>query len=115
GYGHALKVTGKTDESVRAYRKAIELLPQSGVGYWGLANLKTFRFTSADIADMEHSLDRDDLSAETRAQLLFSLGKAHEDRKEYRSAFDSYEKGNVLWRSTIDYNPDETHAFVEAS
>jgi tetratricopeptide (TPR) repeat protein len=113
-FGHALKAAGKQDEGVAAYRKAIELLPQLGGGYWSLANLKTFRFTDADIAEMKRQLNRPDLRVEARVQFQFSLGKSHEDRKEYDKSFQHYQQGNALWRSTIEYNADQTHAFVEA-
>src|SRR6185312_5943527 len=113
-YGHALKGAGKQDEGVRAYRKAIELLPQLGGGYWSLANLKTFRFTDADIAEMQRQLERGDLRVEARVQFFFSLGKAYEDQKQFAQAFEAYQKGNALWRSTVEYDADKTHAFVEA-
>jgi tetratricopeptide (TPR) repeat protein len=112
-YGHALKGAGKQDEGVAAYRKAIELLPQLGGGYWSLANLKTFRFTDADIAEMHRQLERGDLRVEARVQFFFSLGKAYEDQKKYEQAFENYQKGNALWRSTVEYDAEKTHAFVE--
>jgi len=113
-YGHALKGAGKQAEGVTAYRKAIELLPQLGGGYWSLANLKTFRFTEADIAEMQRQLERGDLRVEARVQFFFSLGKAFEDLKRFEESFEAYQKGNALWRSTVEYDADQTHAFVEA-
>jgi predicted Zn-dependent protease len=113
-YGHALKSAGKQEEGVGAYRKAIELLPQLGGGYWSLANLKTFRFTEADIAEMQRQLERPDLRVEARVQFFFSLGKAYEDQKDYAKSFETYHKGNALWRSVVEYDADNTHAFVEA-
>ena len=84
-YGHALKSAGKQDEGVLAYRKAIELLPQLGGGYWSLANLKTFKFTDDDIQKMQAQLERGDLRIEARVQFFFSLGKAFEDKKAIRA------------------------------
>jgi tetratricopeptide (TPR) repeat protein len=112
-YGHALKGAGKQDEGVTAYRKAIELLPQLGGGYWSLANLKTFRFNDGDIEEMERQLERGDLRVEARVQFFFSLGKAFEDKKQFEKAFENYQRGNALWRSTVEYDADKTHAFVE--
>ena len=51
-YGHTLKTVGKLDDAISAYRKSIELSPSIGEAYWSLANLKTFRFTDEDIANM---------------------------------------------------------------
>jgi len=113
-YGHALKGAGKQDEGVRAYRKAIELLPQLGGAYWSLANLKTFKFADDDIREMQSQLERGDLRIEARVQFFFSLGKAFEDKKEFEASFENYQKGNALWRSTVEYDADKTHAYVEA-
>jgi tetratricopeptide (TPR) repeat protein len=113
-YGHALKSAGKQDEGVLAYRKAIELLPQLGGGYWSLANLKTFKFSDDDIREMQGQLERGDLRVEARVQFFFSLGKAFEDKKQYEKAFENYQKGNALWRSTVEYDAETTHAYVEA-
>ena len=114
-YGHALKSAGQPEKGIDAYRKAIELLPQLGGGYWSLANLKTFRFTEQDIAAMKGQLERGDLRVEARVQFYFSLGKAYEDKKEFAEAFDNYQKGNALWRSTVEYNAESTSAFVRVS
>ena len=41
---------------MQTYRKSIELAPHLGEAYWSLANLKTFRFTPADMAAMQAQL-----------------------------------------------------------
>ena len=92
-YGHALKGAGKQDEGVQAYRKAIELLPQLGGGYWSLANLKTFRFTDADIAEMHRQIERGDLRIEARVQFFFSLGKAYRGPEEIRARLRELPEG----------------------
>jgi tetratricopeptide (TPR) repeat protein len=113
-YGHALKSAGMQDEGIAAYRKAIALLPQLGGAYWSLANLKTFRFTEADIAAMQAQLERGDLRVEARVQFFFSLAKAQEDLGRYEQAFENYRRGNALWRSTVDYDAARTSAYVKA-
>ncbi len=49
-YGHALRVSGSSQQSIAAYRRAIATRASCGQPYWSLANLKTFRFDPADIA-----------------------------------------------------------------
>ncbi len=46
-------------------------------------------------------------------QFFFSLGKAFEDKKQFEKSFENYQKGNALWRSTVEYDAEKTHAFVE--
>nr|WP_309622616.1 sulfotransferase [Novosphingobium sp.] len=112
-YGHMLKTVGRADEGVTAYRKAIELMPELGEAWWSLANLKTARFSEADIAAMEGALARGNIADEDRFHLDFALGKALEDRGMAEAAFAHYAKGNALRREALDYDPDETTRFVD--
>ncbi|HUO91294.1 MAG TPA: sulfotransferase [Rhizomicrobium sp.] len=108
-YGHTLKVVGRQDDCIAAYRKSIAQLPSLGEAWWSLANLKTFRFSSDDVATMEKELRRDDLSEEDRYHLHFALGKAFEDEGHYADSFSHYEKGNGLRKKRVAYDEDESH------
>ncbi len=114
-YGHALKTAGRRDESVAAYRRAIDMEPRLGEAYWSLANLKTFRFSTADRAAMHRALDRSDLSADDRLHFEFALGKAYEDQRSYAVSFRHYASGNALRRQQHPYSAEENSAFVRAS
>src|SRR5262249_14941327 len=94
---------------------ALALTPTLGEVWWSLANLKTVRFTEADIAAMESALTQPDLRDEDRFHLDFALGKAREDQKAYAASFAHYAAGNALRRQSVDYDPDETTAFVDRS
>jgi tetratricopeptide (TPR) repeat protein len=95
-YGHTLKTVGRLDEAIGAYRKAIELRPQTGEAYWSLANLKTFRFRDQDLADMQQQVDEEGGDPDDQSHLLFALGKAMEDRGNFDESFDYYARGNAL-------------------
>jgi predicted Zn-dependent protease len=112
-YGHALKTVGRSEESIAAYRRAIDLEPTLGEAYWSLANLKTFRFSPADIEALRASLGRPDLSAEDRLHFEFALGKALEDAGEYEEAFASYARGNATRLRAHPYQADENTRFAE--
>lgn len=107
-YGHTLKTQGRTDDGIAAYRKSIEQLPSLGEAYWSLANLKTFRFSPAEIETMRAQLSRNDLSNEDRFHFEFALAKALEDEKSFEDAFVHYEKGNALRRKTAPYDREDT-------
>jgi len=111
-YGHALKTARRHDDSVAAYRHGIRLQPSLGEAYWSLANLKTFRFSEADVAAIRAALAREDLAAEDRLHFEFALGKALEDREEYGEAFARYAAGSALRLELAPYDPDETSAYV---
>jgi len=114
-YGHTLATAGREADSVAAYRRSISLSPQLGEAYWSLANLKTFRFTDAEVAAMRTQLARDDLATLARAHLNFALGKALEDRRFFEESFAHYTAANGLRRQTLDYVAEETTRFVSRS
>jgi tetratricopeptide (TPR) repeat protein len=113
--GHALKTAGQTAPSIEAYRRCIELAPEFGEVWWSLANLKTFRFSAAEIATMRTQLERADLTNDDRFHFHFSLGKALEDNGEYADSFEHYAQGNKLRRKLIRYDAADNEAHVERS
>jgi tetratricopeptide (TPR) repeat protein len=114
-YGHALKTVGRPEDSVAAYRRTIALQPGLGEAYWSLANLKTFRFTPAEVRTMKGQLERTDIAGDDRFHLHFALGKALEDAAAYEDSFAHYAQGNALRRAVVDYDPDETSGQVRRS
>ena len=104
--GHALKTVGRRKECEDAYHKAITLYPLCGEGYWSLANLKTYKFSEAQILQMENSLD-DKIQEQEKIQMLFALGKAYESKGDYKKSFAFYEKGNWMQRKIVEYNAQE--------
>ncbi|HEX5378219.1 MAG TPA: sulfotransferase [Phenylobacterium sp.] len=114
-YGHALKTVGRQDDAIAAYRKALELLPSLGEAWWSLANLKTVKFSPADVAAMRAQADRADISDEDRFHLQFSLGKALEDAGDYEASFEQYRLANALRKQSLDYDADETSRHLERS
>src|SRR5262249_49572753 len=86
-----------------------------GEAYWSLANLKTFRFTDADLATMRTQLARTDLIDEDRYHFDFAMGKALEDAGDYASSFQHYAQGNDRRRRGIRYEASELSEHVRRS
>ena len=112
-YGHALKTAGRQPDSIAAYRRSIELEPGLGEAYWSLANLKTFRFTSDDVAAMRAQLAarrpgrRGPFSLPLRAR-QGARGRA----ASTRDSFEHYAEGNGLRRSRLQYDADADRGSV---
>jgi tetratricopeptide (TPR) repeat protein len=109
-YGHALKTVGRQADCVAAYRKALEQTPTFGEVWWSLANLKTVKFTAADLAAMSAALEAQDLSDDDRLHLRYALGKAHEDAELWDAAFEHYAAGAAIRREQLQYDPEENAA-----
>ena len=112
-YGHALKTSGRENDSIAAYNRGIELLPSLGEAYWSLANLKTAQFTNEAVEAMRLQLRRADLAAEDRLHFHFAMGKALEDKAEYAASFEHYVQGNQLRHAQLSYQPDEMSTHVK--
>lgn len=94
--GHALKATGRVAQAVDAYRGAYRLRGNFGDAFWSLANLKTYRFTPDELAQMRAVAQAPGTPEEDRIHVLFALGKAFEDAGDADGAFGFYEQGNSL-------------------
>ena len=103
---HALKTLGQTPEAIDSYHAATALRADFGEAYWSLANLKTYRFTDAEIAQMRGSEASPKTQLADRYHLCFALGKALEDRAEYAESFAYYERGNALKKIECRYRPE---------
>lgn len=104
--GHALKTVGTVPDAIAAYQGAIAARPDFGDAYWSLANLKTYRFTDAEIAAMRGAEQALATTDEDRIHLCFALGKALEDRGEVEQSWDHYARGNALKRVQSRYRPE---------
>lgn len=114
-YAQTLRTNGMREECVAVYRQAIANCPSLGVAWWGLANLKNYRFDEKDVAALRKELAAADLPAADRVQLLFSLGKAQGDLGRYAESFDAYARANAARRMQSRYDPDATAAHVRKS
>ena len=57
--GHALKTHGQQQQAIASYKAAIASNPWHGDAYYALSNLKTYRFSTAEIQQML-AMERDD-------------------------------------------------------
>ena len=112
--GHSLKTVGRQKEAITSYRRAIEAKPDLGETYWNLANLKTFRFESKEVATMRRIIADDKASNSDYFHLCFALGKALEDAKEFDESFKYYQLGNNRKKEQEGYLASETTQETDA-
>jgi tetratricopeptide (TPR) repeat protein len=111
---HALKTVGAQQQAVIAYRTAAAARPDFGDAWWSLANLKTYRFTDQEIAEMLSAEQAATTTTPDRMHLCFALGKALEDRLDYARSWQFYSRGNALKRATSRYRPEIMEANTRA-
>lgn len=117
--GHVLKTLGEQADAIHAYREVVTQQPTMGEAWWSLANLKTVKLGTEDIAAMEQALTSLERDADERKEdvfhLHFSLGKAYEDATDYAASFRHYDRGNRLRRTMVRHDADEFSVEVAAT
>jgi tetratricopeptide (TPR) repeat protein len=103
---HALKTLGRQQEAIDSYRAAAAAVPSYGDAYWSLANLKTYRFSDAELDRMRSEEAARTAKPVDRYHLCFALGKALEDRADYGESYRYYERGNALKKAESRYRPE---------
>ncbi len=112
--GHALKTIGRTQDAVASYRAAYAAKHDFGDAFWSLANLKTYRFSEAEMAQMRAAESAPTTAESDRIHLCFALGKALEDRTEFANSFSYYERGNALKKQQSRYSPEGLETELDA-
>lgn len=112
--GHALKTYGQTEKAITSYQQAVKISPGHADAWYGLANLKTYRFSHEELQAMEAQEASCELDHTSRIHLAFALGKAYEDRKEHDKAFEAYARGNALKHQTIRYTTGQMRTEFDA-
>lgn len=113
--GHALKTRGDYDEAVASYKAALKSQPGHGEAYYSLANLKVYSFDDSEVKAMQQQVQAGNgLSHMDRIYLHFALGKAYEDRQDFKQSFDCYARGNELKRFQSRYDADQMSSDLAA-
>ncbi len=114
--GHSLRMAGRSSNEVaEAYRTGLECDPHLGALWVALANLKSYRFSQADIDTMLAGLKREDLDNTSRTRLEFATGQALEQQKDYAASFEHYSKANVLRREQVHHSAEGVDDGVKRS
>jgi len=102
--GNIQRIIGDREASIKTFLDALRFEGMNGEAYWGLSNLKTFKFNDQLVARMTRSLDRDSTSLHNAAPIYFALAKAKEDRGDFPAAFAYYTKGNQIHKRLSSFN-----------
>ncbi|MDE0001615.1 MAG: sulfotransferase, partial [Rhodospirillaceae bacterium] len=105
--GHAYKTSGKYDEAVDAYHAALRSQPLHGDAWYSLSNLKVYEFDENEIERMQAHAHDENLSHAGRVHVNFALGKAWEDRTDFKTSFRYYEQGNRSKKALSTYDADK--------
>ena len=112
--GHAEKTIGDLGAAIRSYKSAYKLQPDYGDAFWAMANTKNYRFTDGEIEHMAKYEASEQTSLEDRIHICFALGKALEDRDEYKGSFGYYSRGNALKNQSVQHKSTDLNMHTSA-
>lgn len=102
-----LSFEGDLAGSQKLLNSAIKIKPDYIEAHHNLSDLKRYKIGDEHIEILMGLLKEvDKIPLENQIRLYFILGKVHADLKEYDLAFDYYNTGNKLKRSTYEYDED---------
>ena len=93
--GQILRVMGRRDESVAAYRACLEHNPSNAGAWWALADMKTYAFSTSDQLAIKRVLDQPDITAQTKSLARFALAKVKETEADWDAAMHLYQSANA--------------------
>jgi len=109
-YGVALAESGRFDDAVAAFRRAIQSAPESGLAYRYLADTRSAAVTDADIAALEQIADGESAAADDRIEAGFALAKVFAARGAHERSFRRLSAANAARRRSIAYDECATLA-----
>lgn len=99
--GRIMSEMGQFDEAVKQYEKAISLDKTYGFAYSELSGAKKFSAEDDKFIKQTEGILKSSMSPESRAAINFSLGKMHNDCKNYDRAFEYYKQANIISKPAV--------------
>ncbi len=104
---NVLRNQGQSAEAIAGFQSILRVADAAAGGYAALANMKTYRFSDAEIHAMR-ALESSATTPAHRYPVCFALGKALEDREQFEESFQYYARGNALKRAELSYSAEAT-------
>lgn len=112
--GDMLRTRGHTAEAEAEYRKVLAEQPWTGIAWWGLADLRTVRFTDNDFAQMQAALQQPRASEDDRIATGFALAKGLDDDGRPADALSALARANAIARHRKQWNAGAFSAGITA-
>jgi tetratricopeptide (TPR) repeat protein len=99
-----IREQGRIDLITSEYRKILARNARLPWAWFGLANLKSLKFSAEDLACMQRALETYPGKHRERTALLFSIAKAFDDHARYAEAFAALVEGNAIVRENVPWD-----------
>lgn len=96
--GDMLRTEDRIGEAATQYREVIAEQPWSGMAWWGLADLKTLRFSQGDIEQMRLAMRDNRANDNDKIAMGLALAKALDDEGRYPESLAALERAHGVAR-----------------
>lgn len=103
--GALFSANGDLENARTCFDKAIEIAPAFVSAHCNISTIKKYKSEDPHIAMLEQLKTYiNNVPVEEQIKYWFAYGKACNDTKRYSDSFESYQRGNLLKRSTYKYD-----------
>lgn len=95
--GQIYRIVGQREKCVASLRAAIAGNALNAAAWWGLADMKTYRFSPADRTALHALVNQPAASPNQKSLAAFALAKAFEGAGDWDNAMQLYRAANDLW------------------
>ena len=115
-YGHTLKAKGESQQAAEKYIQLAHMDDDkiSAIGYWSLANLKSYEFQPEDISDIARRLKNEATPPGYRGLLLLGLAEAKDQQGNTDAAFTALQQGNNIIAQHRPFRGDLYQQLIQA-
>lgn len=111
--GQILRVMGRRDDSIAAYRACLANNSANAGAWWALADMKTYDFSETDRAAIDALLQTPNLPPSEKCIATFALAKASEPGGDWDATMALYHSANRL-HPNANYDPRQTDTELAA-
>ena len=113
-YARDLFYTGHAGEAAKQFRRLIVSGQELASAWYGLAEMKTQPFGSADLAALKQLRASPRFTGLERATVLHALGKAFEDVGDYAAAFDVFCEAARIEHAAYPANDADFGTYIDS-
>jgi len=102
--GIAYKIIGNFKEAKECFMKAIKLKPDFYFAYRNLGQVIKWKKNDANLLMLQKVFNEHKKRDEIKREIAFTLAKAYEDIKDYKSTYSYLSEGNLIAKNLFNYS-----------
>lgn len=114
-FADLLRMSNDADAAAAEYRAILARRPYAGMAWWGLADLKTRRFSEPDVEALSTALADPRATTHDTIAMGFALARALDDQGRYEQSLAALAQAHALARRTTNWNARGFSAHLEAT